>query len=221
VKVGIVAPVPLIQYSSLTRVRYFYSSLLKTDSRYEEFYKRSLKEKCITIVDYTSPGWKRELLTINYYFPEALLIVLPSSSFDKNKTLNRIPEYLENLENVISKESVVGCLEGTTKDELVECRKEMKELGITEFALPSHNYRFGLELEGILLYLDNWGKPLEVPNSDSSILITSLPTRLGLQGRLLQDFKPTPSSLTLDEEEDKFPEIIRDNIEEVLDFYGD
>ncbi len=80
-------------------------------------------------------------------------------------------------------------------------------------------YTYLEELKGIDLFIENRLRIEELTPTQGSIICTSLPIRLGLQGRLLPNFSPTPQSLTMNEEEDNYPEVVIRNIQEAIEYY--
>ena len=134
--------------------------------------------------------------------------------FNKNKTIDIQKEYTKKLKG----HNLIACLEGTTQGELLQSIfASPKDI----HAISSHiiNTFHGIVRAGPIIYIDNHLNLEEVEDHEDDTLITSLPVRLGLQGRLLSDYRPSPSSLTFYEEENKYPVILRKNIEEVLRYY--
>ena len=168
-------------------------------------------------MDLRQPTWKRtpeewhivekalELITPS-------IIILPSYAYEKEKTIQVAVDYGKRLEGF----KLRGTPEGTTLAEVNEC---IKALGFTKWALPSHLYSLIPDkcLKGCT-YLDNHISLEELKKWDGT-LVTSLPVRLGLKGRLLSDCRPSVPSLTL-HEEPEFPKIVEKNIKEVLEYYG-
>jgi hypothetical protein len=216
-EIGFITPVAMTEYS-VTKIHYCLPSFILSSESYRDFFKS--KREDTVIMDIRQPGWNRKPEDLDTFY-KALevftpsLIILPSYAFSKKKTLDLLPKYLKDLPLT----NLVACLEGTTFEEVKAYAEGVKALGVTRFAVPSHLYRLyrgkGLK-NGI--FIDNHLTVMELVSRDG-ILVTSLPVRLGLQGRLLQDFTPSPPSLTFTETEDVYPMVIKRNIEDTLKIY--
>lgn len=218
-EVGIIAPIKLLKECCITNIQYCLPSLLLESKEYLFFYEDKVKQGCTLFLDCKKIGWRREpeildivkkslkLITPNY-------VILPSHMFNKNKTIGIQREFLKKLRG----HKLVQCLEGTTKEEISDCLTALPEM---EIIIPSHNINTCKDISwsGPITYLDNHLNIEEIKNREGDILITSLPIRLGLQGRLLSDYRPSPPSLTFYEEENKYPTIIKRNIKEVIRYY--
>ena len=219
-EISIIAPIKMLDFCC-TRTHYVLPSLLLESEEYLDFYIEKQKLGHTIVMDCTKIGWKREpeLLETTIKATQELSpeeVILPSLMYNLIKTKEVVSEYLDTY----WKEgfSLVGCLEGTSLSELEECRDNLVDLGIKNWALPAHCYRFSKKIENISYYIDNWESPSELKDK-KGVLFTSLPVRLGLQGRLLSNYKPTPPLLTFKEDSTQFGEVIRKNIEEMIEYY--
>lgn len=217
-QVGIIAPVKLVKKYCVTKTHYCLPYLLSTESTYRKFYQEKAKEGCKVYIDCRKPHWKREPEDLelcreaSIHLPKSIVYILPSYMYNLKATLEVTKEYLVSLPGF----EVVGVLEGTSEKEVLECKLQLEKLGISKFALPSYLYRLtNLEVE---VYIENH-LHIEELRHTSGVIFTSLPIRLGLQGRLLSDFKPSPPSLTFKEEQDQYSEITKQNVRETIRFY--
>jgi len=222
-RVGIIAPIRSLKEYCTTGVQYCYPSLIVESKKYRDFYLEKVKEKNLVILDSVKVGWKREPETpsivrdaLAYVSPS--LLITPSYMYDLKRTLRAAEEFL----TMFKPKLVVGCVEGTTSEEVLACADSLRELKVKTLAIPAHIYRIQKSIPNskLTLYLDNHLNAEEL-DSLNGILVTSLPVKLGLQGRLLSDYLPSPPSLTLYEEEDNFPKVVERNIEELKKFYKD
>jgi len=219
-KVGIIAPIKMLRSYCTTSVQYYLPGLLENEE-YREFYS-TLPKGTTKIMDCRKPIWrgKPEDLEIcklgcdlqpNY-------IILPSLMFNPEETVKVGRKYASKLNCLNSK--LIACLEGTTKKEVLDCAKSLG--GFSGYAIPSHLYSICKKIprSKLTIYIENYSKYNELEGLNG-ILVTSLPVRLGLQGRLLSDYLPSPSSLTFYEREDKYPLVVEKNIKEDINFYGE
>ena len=224
-KVGIIAPVSMLDEYCTTNIQYCLPKLLVENERYRDFYKKRKKQKNIIIIDSRRVGtWKREpeeysiiVKALDILRPD--YFILPSWMFNQKRTIAEVKRFIGNLLPVPN--NLVACLEGTNEKEIVMLRKLLsKDLTIKSFALPEHIQTFckTVECDNSIIYIENHLRVEELNGLDG-ILITSLPVRLGLQGRLLSDYLPGPPSLTFHENEDRFPKVIERNIKELLEYY--
>ncbi len=221
-QIGIITPIKLLKYCT-TKTQYVIPSLFYENKAYKDFYLAKRKEKCYIILDIRKVSWRRapetnlDMVknTIKELNPNA--IILPSFMFEAKRTM----EYIKNYK-VKSSGKLFGCLEGTNLDEVLKLKEYYEEIGVTSFAIPSHIYNACTEVlsKSTLIYLENHRRVEELDGC-KGILVTSLPVRLGLQGRLLSDFLPSPPNLTFNEEENKFPKIVERNIKELISILGD
>ena len=223
-KVGIIAPISMLEEYCTTDIQYCLPRLLVENKIYRDFYKKKKKQKNIVILDSKKVGtWKREPEELSIIgkaldIIEPNYLVLPSWMFNQKRTLKTVEAFLQ-VRYSYRKEHV-ACLEGTNEKEIGALRNLLGEIGIANFALPEHIQTFckPVDCSNPVIYIENHLRIEELVGLDG-ILVTSLPVRLGLQGRLLSDYLPGPSSLTFLEEDNKFPGIIERNIDELLEYY--
>jgi hypothetical protein len=219
-RVGIIAPTKLLNEYCTTDTQYCLPKLLVQDQDYLEFYKERKRLGNYIIMDIKKLGWKREPEDFGVVWQalnrlEPSIVILPSFMFNLQKTLGVIQEFLREF----NPSSYAPCFEVSTPESFYEFILESK--GQETYALPSHLYRYykNLKLERQIIHIDNHININELEGKEG-ILVTSLPIRLGLQGRLITDYLPSPPSLTFEEYKDPFPKIVKRNIEETLRFYG-
>lgn len=219
-QVGIIAPIKFLREYCITNIQYCLPSLLVENEEYKNFYKERKKAGDTIILDCKKPGWKKEpedwdlvQWTLEYLKPS--MIILPSHMYSSSRTIEIASEY----KAALPKMKLVGCLEGTSYEEVGKCLVELRKITST-IAIPSHLYNTwkGEKYEGPKIYIDNYLRIEELDKLDG-ILVTALPVRLGLQGRLLSNYLPSPPSLTFYEVEDKYPMITKKNVEEVINYY--
>lgn len=227
-QVGIIAPVSTLEKYCTTEIQYCLPFLIANDKGYRSFYNLKKEEGHLVIMDtHRDQGWERKpeemeviLEALSYLTPS--LIITPSHMFQTTKTVEAARLFLSKLSSrKVKPEGIVGCVEGTTVREVKECAKDLKKLGITTLAIPSHLYKICKEIphNGPTIYIENHLNPEELDGLEGT-LVTSLPVRLGLLGRLNSDYLPSPNSLTF-KEEDKFPKVIEKNIRDLIAFYAD
>ncbi|MBU1067412.1 hypothetical protein KKE60_06465 [Patescibacteria group bacterium] len=219
-KVGIIAPISSLRKYCKTEIQYCIPSLIVSSKEYRNFYKEQEKTASLLILDTAKVGWKREPenfgvveKALDYINPT--LIITPSYMYNLNKTIEVVREFL----TYFKPKMIAGCLEGTTEKEVQACSSKLKNLGIATKAIPAHILRITKEIvsNGPTIYIDNHLTIKELYGLEG-VLVTSLPVRLGLQGRLLSDYMPSPPLLNF-YEEDKFQEMIEKNIKELRNFY--
>jgi len=211
-KVGIIAPIKDLEKYCITDIQYCLPSLLLTSREYRDFYISKEEEDNLIILDCKKIGWKREPEDLEVV-KKALEVIKPSiiispSSMFNTKLSKKI--YKEFLENIPSSYTVVRTIEGASVKDLVTNGDKV--------AIPSHMFRFLDKLPDNSVYIENHLN-IEELEGRQGILVTSLPVRLGLQGRLLSDYRPTPPSLTFFEEKDKYSRVTIKNIEEIKEYY--
>jgi len=219
-KVGIIAPIESLKKYCITDIQYCIPNLIVSSKEYRDFYKEQEKKASLLVLDTVKVGWKREPedfgvveKALSYINPT--LIITPSYMYNLNKTIEVAEQFLTNFKPKM----VAGCLEGTTEKEVQVCSAALKELGVNTKAIPAHILRIKKEVKGNgpTIYIDNHLTIKELDGLEG-VLVTSLPIRLGLQGRLLSDYMPSPPLLNF-YEEDKFQEMIEKNIKELRNFY--
>ena len=224
-KVGIIAPIRMLDRYCTTSIQYCLARLLVESQEYRDFYLKRRDLGNIIILDSKKVGsWKREPEDSSI-IEEALNIIepdyfiLPSWMFNQKRTISAIKAFPWLGDSRIGTQ--VACLEGTNIEQ-VEALKEtlQSEMDTDSLAIPEHIQTFckSVECHNAIIYLDNHLRIEELDGLDG-ILVTSLPVKLGLQGRLLSDYLPSPPSLEFNEEENGFPRVIERNIEELLEYY--
>lgn len=217
-KVGIISPIRLLSKYCTTNIQYVIPSLYSESKEYRNFYDRKVEKGDMVILDCKKVGWKREPEDLSLCidvakFLSPYLIILPSCMYNCIATLEVANRYANEFKGM----NLVGCLEGTTIKEIKRCMRGIRKADMV--AIPSHIYNICTKIDDKqVIYLDNHLRIEELEGLDG-ILVTSLPIRLGLLGRLLSDYLPSPPSLTFYEEEDLFPMIVESNVKEVLDYY--
>jgi len=215
--VGIITPIKFLEQYCITDVQYCLPSLLCNSERYREFYIGRARKDNIVILDCRKTTWKREPadfrtveLALGLIKPN--IIIAPSFMFNLEASLGIYEEFIK--EFFASKTKIIRCLEGASKED-VEAFPKSRTI-----AVPSHMYRYlnNLKLSPHTIYIENHLN-LEELEGRKGILVTSLPVKLGLQGRLMSNYRPSPNSLTFNEEEDNYPKIVMNNIEETISFY--
>ena len=213
-KVGIIAPINFLETYCITDTQYVLPRLLVEESRYRDFYIERKERGDTIILDCKVPHWKRKPEESDI-IEKALgmlppdIIIAPSHMFNARLSKEAFKKFLKELP--FNKTRIIKCVEGTSE-------KDLKYSKDSFVAIPSHMFRFLDNLPTNALYIDNHLDPDEL-NGREGILVTSLPVRLGLQGRLLTDFKPAPESLTFYEEEDLYPKITLGNVKDLIETY--
>lgn len=220
-KVGIIAPISLLSKYCITPIQYCLPRLLVENKEYREFYlERKVKGNFI-ILDCKKLGWKRKPedfkvigKALTFFHPDT--IVLPSVMYNWEGTIEIVNRFFKEFNKIFT---YAICLEGTSYEEVGKCLAELRKISPL-VAIPSHIYKLwkGEEWEGNVIYIENHLNLDELDGLDGC-LVTSLPVRLGLEGRLLSDYLPSPPSLTFYEEEDNYPMITKKNVEEALEHY--
>ena len=206
-KIGLVAPPSMLNYC-ITSTQYCLPYLIVENKKYRGFYVRKALEGNTTILDCRRLEWRRTpekletcLKAIEMLSPS--IIILPSVMHNRKRTFEAACKYITKMKEV--GERFAYCIEGTSSKELRESVSDSRNIPGNAFtiAVPSHSHRLckSITYERPIIYLgvhQNIDELLEVPDG---ILITSLPLRLGLEGKLLSNYLPTPPSLTFLEEE--------------------
>jgi hypothetical protein len=216
-KVGIIAPIKFLDRYCITNIQYCLPSLLVTNVSYRNFHKKRKAKGNIIILDCRKVAWKRkpedfEVIgkALELIIPD--IIIAPSYMFNSQASSKILKEFVTEFPSISTK--VIKCLEGASEKDLLYFP------WTKELAVPSHMYRYLSIIKSTpnTIYIENHLNLEELSGKDG-ILVTSLPIRLGLQGRLLSDCRPSPNSLTFFEEEDKYEKITRKNVEDTIEFY--
>ena len=213
-KVGIIAPINFLDRYCITSIQYVLPRLLVEEPKYRDFYLDRKSRRNTIILDCKVPSWKREpedfdLIKKALELITPKIIVAPSYMFNAKLSKEIHKKFLKEFPSW--KEQIVQSIEGTTELDLKYKKGSL-------VAIPSHMFRFLDKLPSNSIYVENHLDPGELEDR-KGILVTSLPVRLGLQGRLLSDYKPAPESLTFYEEEDLYPKITLKNVEEMIERY--
>ncbi len=213
-KIGIIAPIGFLEKYCITDVQYVLPRLLVEEPKYRNFYIKRKEKGDTIILDCRTLGWKRTPESFTF-IEKALglispdIIVAPSYMFNSKLSKEILEKFTKELP--IKKGKVLKCMEGTSEKDITKGKDPY-------YAIPSHMYRFLDNLPLKALHIENHLDPEELKGRKGT-LVTSLPIRLGFQGRLLSDFKPAPESLTFYEEKDLYPKITLKNIEDIIEFY--
>ena len=213
-RVGIIAPIKFLDKYCITDIQYCLPKLLVEDERYCKFYKERKRKKDTIILDCRKVGWRRSPedfrtieLAMGLLKPD--LVIVPSFMFNKEASDEMVISFRSEFPGL---KKVVKCLEGASREEIKEAS------GV--WAVPSHMYKYlgTLSLSPDTIFIENHLSLNELDNREG-ILVTSLPVRLGLQGRILSDYRPSPSSLLFYEEEDKYPKVTAKNVKDTIEYY--
>jgi hypothetical protein len=216
-KIGIISPIKFLDKYCITDVQYCLPRLLVDYESYWKFYKGRKKEGDTTILDCRKPSWRREPesfrtieLALGMLKPD--IIIAPSYMFNKDASKEIHKKFVE--EFVGFKNIIVKCLEGSSEQD-IEVPPRSKSV-----AIPSHMFRYlnSIKLPTNTIFIENHIN-LEELGKRKGILVTSLPVKLGLLGRLMSDYRPSPNSLTFEEKEDDYPKITLKNIKDTIEFY--
>ena len=220
-KVAIIAPVELIERYCTTDVQYCIPRLLVDSDKYTEFYKQKRQDGNYVMLDIRKPGWRRQPEDYDIIKKALSLLtptvtIYPSVMYNAQKTIEVAMQFIE-----LFGSKLVGavCLEGTTIEEVESCRESIRP--IYTYALPSHIFSTttSVRCEQPLIYIENHLK-IEELDGLSGFLATSLPIRLGLLGRLVADYMPSPPSLDFFIKEDPFPKVVERNIKDTIEYYS-
>ena len=214
-KVGIITPVRFLERYCITDIQYCLPRLLVESMEYRNFYIRRQKEDNTLILDCRRPTWRRQPEDFSVV-KEALkviepsVIIAPSYMFDSKASMGIYRAFMETFKS----DKVVRCLEEASEEEVDTYPRNIS------IAIPSHMFRYALKEPWgpQAVYIENHLSLGELDGLDG-ILVTSLPIRLGLQGRLLSNCLPSPPSLTFYEEEDPYPMITMKNVQETIEYY--
>lgn len=221
-KIGMIAPINFLDKYCITDTQYCLPRLLVESREYRDFYIGRKKAGDFIILDCRRPSWRREpedwnlvWMVLGYLKPST--IILPSYMFNVKETIKVTNTFKKDLKKLGI--TLAGCLEGTSHEEIGYCLTKMRKISEV-IAIPSHIFNLwrGEEYEFPKIYIESHLNLEELDGLDGT-LITSLPIRLGLEGRLLSDYLPSPPSLTFYEEEDNYPMITKKNVEEAIEYY--
>ena len=228
-KVGIIAPIRFLEEYCNTDVMYCLPGLVAESEVYRRFYQNRSQGQTL-VMDCRKPGWRRmpegfEVVKQAMRHVRPDVVVFPSYMFNAAGTVELARRFNKEVRQFYPATYVL-CPEGTTKKEVCRCADKLQDkMDIDRFAVPSHQYKLvdmgEAHSDATVIFIDNHERIEELAEQVKSdaILVTSLPVRLGLRGRLLSDCLPTPPSLTFYEKKDPYPMITKQNVEETIEFY--
>lgn len=221
--VGFISPIGMLDKYSLGEVQYCLPSLFLASKKYKDFYLGEKAKKNEVILDCKRLGWKRtpeqfDVIQEVIFELQPDYVIAPSWMFNIEKTLSIFQEFMDEI--VLGHSHEIACLEGTNIKEVLELEKKLRG---NSFAIPSHIYNTVLTSKEMdwtkeYIFIENHRSCDELFGK-KGILLTSLPLRLGLEGRLLSNYLPAPPSLDFHAEKDPYPMIINSNIKEALKIY--
>ena len=213
-RIGIISPIKFLKDYCKTDVQYILPRLLVEESEYRDFYISREEEGDTLILDCRIPHWKRtpedfDVIEKALGIISPHIIVAPSHMFNSKASDKTFRKFISKVP--CGRSRIIRCIEGTSP-------KDITHSGDYPQAIPSHMFRYLDILPTDAIYIENHLDPNELLGR-KGILVTSLPIRLGLQGRLLFDFKPTPDSLTFYEKENLYPKITMRNVKDIIEMY--
>lgn len=222
--IGIIAPIKFLNRYCITRIQYCLPELLLDFKEYLDFYTSCLigGEKVILDCKTLHPLRKPiniEILKEVLTKIDPTLIIMPSNAFSLTKTLKLQEEFLELefLKPWKKSNRLIPCIEGTNETEVLKYLDIWQD---SELAIPSHMYivtkKMSRPPRG--LFIENRNDIYEIPNGPGTLL-TSMPIRLGFEGRLNSLGPTTSSTLNFNLEEDRFSLVIEKNIEDLINHY--
>lgn len=218
-KVGIIAPIKFLEKYCKTSIQYCLPCLIVNEPEYRHFYAKRASMGNTIILDCRQIGWKREpeklsVVEESLHYLTPSIVISPSCMFNSRRTRGIQEEFVYSFPQLRGK--LIRCIEGTSEEEMERIRDKDR------VAAPAHMYKYisNLRLNSHTIYIDNHLN-LDELHGKEGILVTSLPIRLGLQGRLLSDYKPAPPSLTFYEELDYYSKVTERNVAETIEYYED
>lgn len=222
--IGIIAPIKFLNRYCITRIQYCLPELLLDSKEYFDFYSSCLvgEERvildCRTMDPIKKPISQSILKEVLERF-KPTLIIMPSNAYSLSKTLVTQEDFL-NIDYIgywKGARKLIACLEGT--NELEVLRYQDAWTGY-KLAIPSHMYIVTRKMlkapRGY--FIENRNDPYEITNG-KGILLTSMPIRLGLEGRLNSLGPTTSSTLNFYLQEERFETVIEKNIEDLINHY--
>jgi hypothetical protein len=207
-KVAIVAPVNLLSKYCNTGIQLCYASLVLSNNEYSKFYKdRSAKD---TIIMDSSPNVPRRPIPFTFIIEathrvKPHFLVLPNFEYSAKKTLELSARFIKTYGNIGCK--YIGMLQGHDFTSIMECYHGLKDIcsaiGLPSSCEPIRNRNLLIRELGItkpVIFFDVYDNPIdELPTRNNIMCIcTSLPVRLGFEGRDLGDFKGVAGELDFD-----------------------
>lgn len=226
--VGIVAPIKMLSKYCKGGIQYCIPTWLLESDEYFDFYARhTLNGDSLVIMDTKSkePRRQPEEEDIVIDAGETLkpdMVITPSVAFNKDKTLSEFYKFRNSdWGSSFMKEGLIGCVEGATLEEVVSCAKGLKD-HVGYYAVASHLLSFigdGLRIDKPIVYIDNRTSPWEISLQKGDIIVSSLPVRLGLCGRLNSNYLPSPPPLEFLENKDNYPIITTQNVDDFISHF--
>jgi hypothetical protein len=223
-KVGIIAPINYLEYSSPPYLVY---AKFITSNKYLNYYRSKLGTA--TMLLGTSPVLPREnnleVLSRAIKLLNPNKVILPSKDFSCKNTVNLVEEFLRKFRD-FSAECLIGVLQGLDLDTLGKCYTFLKEVcGI--IGLPSVLEKIArrdeiirdLGIKEPTLYIEVFSNPYEeIPPVNSLGIITSYPIRLAQDLRELSEYRlRTPPPLDFHIPKGKLiEELVEGNIKEYV-----
>lgn len=223
-EIGIIAPIKFLERYCITTTQYCLPELLLNSKDYLNYYKRCFNKGHRVILDCRETETLRK--PIKYSILKEVLeifepshIIMPSYAFSLIKTL-KVQEELLELDFLTpwkKNNRLIPCIEGTNE---IEVLKYLETYPDIEIAIPSHMYivtkRMLKPPRGF--FIDNRNDPYEV-KPGTGTLLTSMPVRLGFEGRLNSLGPTTSSTLNFYLEEDRFSSVVDKNISDLINYY--
>jgi hypothetical protein len=226
--VGIVAPIKMLNKYCKGGIQYCIPMWLLENDDYFDFYgRKSLDGNSLVIMDTKHKDSRRQPEDEDVIIDagEALkpdMVITPSVAFNKDKTIAEFLKFRNSdWGSSFMKEGLIGCLEGATLEEVISCAEEMR-LHVGYYGVASHLLSFigeGLKIAKPIVYIDNRTSPWEISLQKGDIIISSLPVRLGLCGRLNSNHLPSPPPLDLLEDKDNYPTITTQNVDDFISHF--
>jgi hypothetical protein len=151
------------------------------------------------------------------------LIVLPSKDYDFKTTESFLIKFgLSLCWSNFDQKKYLGLLQGTTIAEIQECYSFYKGMGIEtlglasplELTCPRKTLVSILEPSEDIYFIEAYSDPLqELEDTDIKGFCSSYPVRLGLVGRTLMDWGPTPPKLDFYSTEDT--DLVSENLRDL------
>lgn len=222
--IGIIAPIKFLTKYCTTGIQYCLPELLLESKEYLDFYTEAFHKGDKVILDVRNNDslrkpLKEKILKDVLEIFEPTLIVMPSNAYSLSKTLVTQEDFikLDLIKPWLTNNRLIACLEATNEVEVLKYQDIWKG---SKLAIPSHMYIVTKKMlkapRG--LFIENRNDPYEIPQGPGALL-TSMPVRLGLEGRLNSLGPTTSSTLNFYLEEERFNSVIDKNIEDLISYY--
>jgi len=226
--VGIIAPIAMLDKYCKGSIQYCIPAWLLDNDKYFDFYARKvLDSNNIVIMDTRTKDGKRqpEDEDITVAAGESLradMVITPSVAFHKERTIAEFFKFRNSdWGSSFMKDGLIGCVEGATLEEVVSCASILKD-HVSYYAVASHLLSFireNLVSDKPVVYIDNRTSPWEINMKRGDIMISSLPVRLGLSGRLNNNYMPSPGPLNMLDSRDDYPTITMQNVDDFISHF--